>query len=179
MRATRELQTTETMNNKNDKNVKNEKNDISPTPLKAEPREETAIQFIVRQYKKALGVPELDKAWDKTRFPRLAKPASDIIQAFQGDEEYATDWASRTILKWKEWATKNNKSFSLERIAYAAQDAKGKYLEEKAQEEKENGYSHNATEMGFDNTNQRPRTGGLSHIGEIAIGEIKKLGGGN
>ena len=164
-----------------EKKEEEKKEDISPTPLKAgaEPKEETAIQFIVRQYKKALSVPENDKEWDKARFPRLVRPAAAIIACFQGDEEYATAWASRTIARWKDWAVKNNKSFTLERIAQDAQDAKGKYLELKTQEEKENGYSHNATEMGFNNSNKRSHPTGMAHIGEIAPGAIKKVGTGN
>jgi len=138
-----------------------------------EPKKETAIQYIIRAYKVAIGIPENDKEFDKKWFPRLAKSASEIIAAFQGDQKYATWWANTEIYKWNDWAKKNDKSFSLERIALESLKAKGKYLELKSQEEKDE--RNNRKEMGACNPNQRRTTSGLTPVGKIAASAIHRL----
>ena len=107
-------------------------------PLKGEqarkPTEEgeTAEAYIVRQYKKIIGIPADDYDWDREVSPKCFEYARKITNAFPGDEEYATQWAKLEIIKVKEQMDKKNQSFSLALIAHNALSAKGKWLEEKA-----------------------------------------------
>ena len=148
----------------------------------AEPvkRKETAEAYIVRQFKISLGVPELDKDWDKACFARNAKAAVAIIGAFQNDKVYATEWARKKIEHWQKWAKETGKSFSLERIAIEAQNDKGKYLEEKARIEKyqrqegNNDKQHTTAKMGSDYTVGQIKDSGLTQIGKAITPNINK-----
>lgn len=156
--------------------------DIPKDIIKEEPvkRKETAEAYIVRQFKIALGVPELDKDWDKACFARNTKAAVAIIGAFQNDKVYATEWARKKIEHWQKWAKETGKSFSLERIAIEAQNDKGKYLEEKARIEKyqrqegDNDKQHTTAKMGTDYTVGQIKDIGLTQIGKAITPNINK-----
>jgi hypothetical protein len=158
---------------KKEETTKSAISDIAGT---AQKKPETIIQYIIRQYKKALGVPEDDKAWDKARFSRLAKPAAAIVEAFNGDQKYAADWSQEKIASWSEWARKNGKSFSLERIAEAAQDAKGRYNEIKAEEDNKIYDKRNTGKtMGTDNAGEPRTDNGPTPVGNVAGEEMRRL----
>ena len=97
---------------------------------------ETAEAYIVRQYRKALNIPTDDYDWDREVSPKCFEYARKIINAFPGDDEYATSWAKTEIYKVKEQMDKKNQSFSLALIAHNALSAKGKWLEEKSNRER-------------------------------------------
>ena len=114
---------------------KGEGEQTAGNPPKA-PGKETAEAYIVRCYKTAIGIPADDYDWDMGMGPKCLVYAQKIVNTFPGDKRYATEWASNEIIKVKEWADKNGKDFSLALIAHKALNAKGKWLEERANQEK-------------------------------------------
>ena len=138
--TSKELKNERREEEKNTEPIPGKAGGASSEPLKGEGEpskgRETAEAYIVRQFKEALGIPADDYDWDMGRGPKCLEYAQKIVNAFPGDKRYATEWARQEIARTKEWADKNGKDFSLALIAHKALDAKGKWLEEKANQEK-------------------------------------------
>ena len=76
------------------------------------------VQRVMCAFKIALGIPFDDRAWDKAQYPRYARAAQKLLDAFKGDDEKAGYWIQDAAMEFKD----EGLSWTLDTLASRAWD---------------------------------------------------------